>query len=164
MQLDQHKYNDNQITKEFVSLDSSNQFDGVRRRDEDVLFQMKLGMSGKMIFTDKISHAFKEYDLEDVELPAKDIEQKINDLSQWISKDKENRYLIVISQLGSCFFILHSLWSILFFQNISSHIYILKLLKHIFYLKSDFKVFSRPKFNVQKFDAAVFQSDDTFYA
>ena len=98
-------------------------------------------MDERVVVTERIKHVVREYDLDGVRLPGKDVEEKIQQVSEWMTKDRENRYLIIVTQLGSCFFILYNIWNIIFFQNISTHTYILKLLKHIFYLKSDFKVF-----------------------
>ena len=49
----------------------------------------------------------------------------------------------IISQAGGCIFVLTQVWYSVFVWPISRHNFLLKMIKHNFYLKADTRVFQR---------------------
>jgi len=50
-------------------------------------------------------------------------------------KPKETSPIEIVAQIGGCFYLLVSVWNFLVFNQISNFNYMMKLLKHIFYVK-----------------------------
>ena len=48
---------------------------------------MEMAMDERVVVTERINHVIREYELDGVRLPGEDVEEKIQQVSEWMTKD-----------------------------------------------------------------------------
>lgn len=145
VELDQHSYQEQGVAKKsWLEVGKAHQDQRPRNNYYDLtipFLQLRVALSNEAVVHGKTTHIVKDYDMSQIKLRhPTSAEMAAN--TNWETVILHTCFQIV-SQVGGCIFVLTQLWYSVLVWPISRHNFLLKMIKHNFYLKADTRVFEK---------------------